>query len=620
MSYNNQAYQYSCEGTSERSTGPLSGDQEQMHGQQEQPQYRFDFPEFEGRKGFLLLDKILDTIIPQAAYKVWRKIYDLVQCDPKPYIGSEAIAAQADVTYRQINRALQALKEMGLMEEVPSIAYSKDGKGFAVIRKDFTNLYKFAHEYHLWMNSQGFAMYPPDRKFASLIEANRHLYAKLVRFENYRIILKTEKRGPKQVMTELVRWDSKDTIKLDQNVQLGEAMNNDLEICVGTSKYQRESLYESDNSNYLASIKASNHAQDLNLIQDSPLLGGSGGEHPQFEGGTHEEDFDLKCGKGSNEEYSFEIPSATQENISQRETNPKDKRNVPQTAKELSPQQKGKALIEAVLNEEDRKAHTPKQERRNKWLESEELRKECKGIVNMYSHIADRLNDQNPKSTETLLAKMQKEIGMSDEEFIKHVDYARQKVLSIPQDKIRKRGADGQPNRTPLFLQILKDALKRGIAACQEDDRRADEIRNMFRVVEQPAPQLDQEPEIDQEVFNQVVDECLRPALEARHQTREEIMAKVEAVEPEQDPAAQEPEIDAGYQDWHDQLEASAKEIKAATGLNAYVGGECQECGCKIKIRVGWTPVCGWCKPHESWSDEVRTQVLSAIREVYEVA
>ena len=115
----------------------------------------------------------------------------------------------------------------------------------------------------------------------------------------------------------------------------------------------------------------------------------------------------------------------------------------------------------------------------------------------MYSHIADRLNDQNPKSTATLLAKMQKESEMSDEEFIAHIDYAKQKVLSIPEAKIHKRGADGKANRTPLFLKVLKDALKRGIQACQEDDRRAEEVRSMFKVVEQA--QVEQpEPEFDE--------------------------------------------------------------------------------------------------------------------------
>jgi hypothetical protein len=606
---NNHACQYGE--ISRRNTGPLEQEQQQ-------PQYRFEFEEFEERKGFLLLDKILDTIIPQAGYKVWRKIYDLVPNDPKPYVGSETLAAQADVTYRQINRALQALKEMGLMEEKTGLAHTKDGKGFAVIRKDFTNLYRFAHEYYLWMNSQGFAMYPPDRRFADMIKENRHLCAKLERFENYRIILKTERRGPKQVMTELLRWNSKDTIKLDENVQLGEERTNDLKLCVGTSKYQSESLYES-NKLVIDSLLDSNLTQEKSFVtQDSPLTRRDDGEYPHDERGTHSEGETTGGSKGNEKPDLVSIPDQDRNNFPS-EPEPKVKRNVPQTAKELSPQQKGKALIEAVLNEEDRKAHTPKQERRNKWLESKELQDRCKPIANLYSHIAEKLNDQNEKSTTTLLCKMFEESGKVEEDFIACVDYARQKVLSIPADKIRKRGADGKPNRTPLFIQILKDALKRGVAACQEDDRHADEVRNMFKVVEQEKAEQDAELDARDQALagmehDQDIQDMLYQAAVQSCAMQDEIEAQCEVVEPEPSPAAQE------HDRWRDQLEASAKEIKSTTGLHAYVGGECEHCGCKIKVRIGWQPHCGWCEQPQSWTEDISARVANAIRDVYEIA
>ena len=107
-------------------------------------------------------------------------------------------------------------------------------------------------------------MYPADRRFADMIKENRHLYAKLVRFENYRIILKTERRGPKQVMTELVRWNKKETVKLD-DVQLGGEMTDALELNIETSKYQSTSLYYESNSNYLIRL-------DLNLTQEINFL------------------------------------------------------------------------------------------------------------------------------------------------------------------------------------------------------------------------------------------------------------------------------------------------------------------------------------------------------------
>ncbi len=41
-------------------------------------------------------------------------------------------------------------------------------------------------------------MYPPDKRYIDLIKANRELYNKLVRFDNYKRVLENKKTGPRQ--------------------------------------------------------------------------------------------------------------------------------------------------------------------------------------------------------------------------------------------------------------------------------------------------------------------------------------------------------------------------------------------------------------------------------------
>jgi hypothetical protein len=636
MSWNTHAYQYNkqyeADTEEQRLTEPLKDDM--------QPQYRFEFEEFESRKGFLLLDRILDTIIPQAAYKVWRKIYDLVPNDPMPYIGSEAIAAQADVTYRQINRALQALKEMGLMEEEPSLAHTEDGKGFAVIRKDFTNLYKFAHEYYLWMTSQGFSMYPPDRRFADMIKENRHLYAKLVRFENYRIILKTERRGPKQVMTELVRWNKKETIKLD-DVQLGEIKINDLEICLGTSKYQSTSQYYESNSNYSDSIRFESDTRTKFVEQDSPLARNEGEcRYSHDERGTHEEVFTMGSGKGS-EEYSFSIPNKPQQgNISQRKAEPSRQRNVLRTVISAEAQQFGDHIVEHASKEKKRVHDSGKEKCCEEAEKSKAIRERNKAVINLYSHIAHELNDEYEKSTGTSLVKMYEaweptDCAKSLETFTERFDYARQKVLAKPNKDIIKRTKSGASNRTPLFKIVIQGALTKGMEACIADDEQAQKVRDMWKVLghkpteEELAAglQIGQELDARAEALVQAENNSqswlgpLAQHILESYQARQEIMADVEVVEPEQVTVAQECNVFSrdrvkweACQLQNDYLEMARQQIHKITGAMTKFGSVCS-CGCTIKSMVNFNPYCVQCsKP--KWSEKICTQVNEILANV----
>lgn len=583
---NNHVYQYE---TSERNTGPLS---------EEKAQYRFEFEEFEGQLGKMLLDRILRTILPPALHRTWETIFNLPHNDAEPYVSSTLIAKQAGRSLRVIEDDIKRFKDMNLLETYSDLIDAKDGKSFAAERKNFANLYKLAHEYLLWEQSQGFRMYPPDVRHADLVRANRELYKKLIRFENYRRILENKKTGPKG------KRNSEENTEVPN--LWGKAKNNNELRDVSRKKLVLSATYES-HSLIIDSIEDSNLTQDKFIVtQDSPLTRRDACEYPHDERSPHE-GFTMGSGKGSGEQYDFVVPNKPQQRMtSQRETEPSSQSNAPQTAKNTTAQQKSKAYIEAFLQEKDRKANTPKQERCNRWLASEELRKECRSIVNLYSHIADRLNDQNPKSTETLLSKIFQQSGMSEEEFIVYVDYAKQKVCSIPQDKIRKRGADGKANRTPLFLQILKDALKRGIEACIEDDRRADEVRNMTKF-------MNQQPttEIGQDSIDQVIEEILRPEIEASYQVQAEIMAKVE------DSAGAEELVVEPMQE--DQWKIAKNQIMDIIPERAFVIiSQMQQCncGCKIIVRQGAVVDCIACNPPNKWPKHVKEKIAKIVRDI----
>jgi len=178
MGYNNYAHQYdpfdripstdlpeSIESDidvdiSERKTEKL-GSREQMQAKQEKPQYTYGYEEFENRA---LFKRVLKNILSPGPYSTMAAIIDMrtIDFDQYTYIGVRAIAEQSAKSERQVERDLKTLEDKGLLRTFPGQAPVK-GIMRAVIRKDFSALYRFAYEYLQWEKSPGFQMYPFSR-------------------------------------------------------------------------------------------------------------------------------------------------------------------------------------------------------------------------------------------------------------------------------------------------------------------------------------------------------------------------------------------------------------------------------------------------------------------------
>ena len=147
------------------------------------------------------LNIIIKHILPTALWRTWyTAVDDLHALDTPCCIGTAELAHQAAVSQRTIEMDLQKLEARGLMRRYAARGQfsREDGTTFwrAVVIKDFSGLYDLASEYHLWSHSHEYI--PPERDFADVIKADRQLYNKLIRFDNYRHMLCCKKPGPKR--------------------------------------------------------------------------------------------------------------------------------------------------------------------------------------------------------------------------------------------------------------------------------------------------------------------------------------------------------------------------------------------------------------------------------------
>ena len=156
--------------------------------------------------------------------------------------------------------------------------------------------------------------------------------------------------------------------------------------------------------------------------------------------------------------------------------------------------------------------------------------------------ISNELNDQGGRSTDTRIAKLFEQSKLTEEQFIEMMYYARGKVKSIPATQIKVRGMNGQPNRVPLFMSLVEQTIEKGLEAMQAADAEYEASREERKAKEQDRQTEKPEPEFDEPKTVAQVEE-----------------PEVEQTE-EPEPVAQEPEINPEYENWHNQLEATAKE------------------------------------------------------------
>jgi hypothetical protein len=186
---------------------PVQHTPEAQPGEEPRPnKYRYD--EFAGFDGERRLKAILRKILPMALYRTW-EIFDAAQAPGNDcYLGTVRASEAAERVLRTIRRDLHEFeaRQLLMMRAGQKLLHQLDGSYLRkpVVIKDFSGLYRLAHEYYLWTHSDDYI--EPDRDFAPLILADEHLVEKLRRYNNYRRILCTQVPGPKASEREEHRW------------------------------------------------------------------------------------------------------------------------------------------------------------------------------------------------------------------------------------------------------------------------------------------------------------------------------------------------------------------------------------------------------------------------------
>lgn len=144
------------------------------------------------------LNVILKHILPMALWRTWYTAVDSLHAlDTLCDIDTAELAHQATVSQVKIERDLHELEARGLMDRYRQRHSWPQADGTikygTVVVKDFSRLYDLASEYHTWYHSEEYI--PPERDFADFIKADRQLYHKLMRFDNYRRMLCRKKPG-----------------------------------------------------------------------------------------------------------------------------------------------------------------------------------------------------------------------------------------------------------------------------------------------------------------------------------------------------------------------------------------------------------------------------------------
>jgi len=158
------------------------------------------YPQFLSQNGKHYLNAIIQCILPLALWRTWYTAVGFLHALDTPcYRGTAELAHLAAVSQEKIEIDLRELEARGLLRRYAERRAIVQGDGKtsyrAVVVKDFTSLYDLAYEYHVWCDSEEYI--PPERTFADFIKADRQLYTKLMRFDNYRRMLCCTKPGRK---------------------------------------------------------------------------------------------------------------------------------------------------------------------------------------------------------------------------------------------------------------------------------------------------------------------------------------------------------------------------------------------------------------------------------------
>lgn len=196
---------------------------------------KYLFDEFAGLEGERRLGAILRKILPIALKRTWDVFDDAQIAGNDCYLGLTKAAKAAErvqKTIRQDILTFQARKLLVLRPE-EKLLRKTDGtyQRKHVLVKDFSGLYRLAHEYYCWTHSEDYI--EPDRDFVELIRQDEQLVKKLRRFNNYRRILTNQTPGPKAQDREEDHWfsDFEDTLPPSQKDVKAAGMEKTDPIC-----------------------------------------------------------------------------------------------------------------------------------------------------------------------------------------------------------------------------------------------------------------------------------------------------------------------------------------------------------------------------------------------------
>jgi hypothetical protein len=160
---------------------------------------KYIYPEFAGYSGEDYLNTLLQQILPYALYRTWHFAVAFQAPGNVCYVGTARLAERVKPGVRKIEIDLQELEGRGLMRRYTDrIAILQEDGTFihrAVSIKDFSPLYTFAYEYHLWLNSPEYV--PAERDYEDFFIKDPQLCARLMKYDNYRRLFTCQKPGPK---------------------------------------------------------------------------------------------------------------------------------------------------------------------------------------------------------------------------------------------------------------------------------------------------------------------------------------------------------------------------------------------------------------------------------------
>src|ERR1019366_6303685 len=203
---------------------------------------KYHFDEFAGFEGERRLKSVLRKILPIALYRTW-EIFDLAQAPGNDcYLGLVKASEAAERVQKTIRQDLLEFEARTLLVIRPQEKLLRRPDGTyqrrRVIVKDFSGLYRLAHEYYCWTQSEDYI--EPDRDFVDLIRLDEYLVKKLRRFNNYRRILQNQIPGPKAQEREEHRWFTEFEEDQNHSQQNVEDARDDTTDPIRTKQFPKE--------------------------------------------------------------------------------------------------------------------------------------------------------------------------------------------------------------------------------------------------------------------------------------------------------------------------------------------------------------------------------------------